>query len=138
MDKKKQAEANSQMNAQAQQQSLQMKAQADSELMAQELSLKTDLSNVESRNKMREIILTGILTNMGKGIQVDEKWKPVVDEIIQNVGLPLFAENMNMTQQMQQGGNSEQQIQEQEQSEQMQQQGQDMPQEEMEQQLQMQ
>ncbi len=136
-DKKKQVEANSQMNAQAQQQSLQMKAKADSQLMTQELSLKTDLSNTESRNKMREIILTGILANMGKGIQVDEKWKPVVDEIIQNVGLPLFAENMNMTQQMQQGGNSEQQMQKQAQGEQIQQQGQEMPQEEMEQQLQM-
>lgn len=136
-DKQKQAADNSQMNAQTQQQSLQMKAQADAQLMQQELEMKSALGDKESQNKMKEIILTGAMNIMAKGLDVQPQWKPVIDEIIQNVGIPLFAENMQNEAAMQQAMQTPQGQQEMTESEQMQQQeAQEMPQEAMEQQMQ--
>lgn len=92
--KQQQAEQNSQQNAQVQQQSLQMKAAFDKDQMQTEMQLKGDLQDRESRNKLLEIFLTGALAVEQKDLDLKPEWLPLQQEIIANVLMPLFAQNM--------------------------------------------
>lgn len=99
----KQAQQNAQLNAQAQQQSLQMKQQADKDFMVNEITLKGALEDNLSKNKQKEAIINMIGGILSKGLPIPSEWKGVETEIIQNIGLPLFAENMANVQAIQQG-----------------------------------
>ena len=92
--KQQQAEQNSQQNAQVQQQSLQMKAAFDKDQMQTEMGLKGDLMDRESRNKILETFITGSLAVEAKGLDLQPEWKPLQQEIIANILMPLFAQNM--------------------------------------------
>ncbi len=95
-----QAAQNSQMNAEAQQQSLQQKAALDKEHMQVEMEMKAELSEKESKNKKEEIILNGVFQVMAKGVDVQPEWKPVIDELIHNVAIPLLSQNIQSTTQL--------------------------------------
>jgi hypothetical protein len=92
-----QADQNSKNNAQAQQDSIQAKAQADLQQAQAEAQMKSDLSEKESKNRLMEIITQGSFNVMAKGIDVQPEWKPVIQEIINNIALPLFDKNINNT-----------------------------------------
>lgn len=81
------ATKNSQENGQIQQQSLQQKAEADSMLM-----------DKEQNNEERNILLKGALDAIAKGVPLDENTKVVFDAILQNVAMPLMAENAEIQQ----------------------------------------
>jgi hypothetical protein len=130
LDRQNQAAQNSQMNAQAQQESLKIKAEADGQLMQQELTMKGQLESVMSESRMKETILKGVFDIYSKGVQMPSELDALSKEIIQNVGLPLFAQNLMAAEQVQQ---EEEAIAQQEQQGQ-EEQGQ--PQEEMQEQMQ--
>lgn len=98
-----QAQQNAEQNAQIQNTSAQAKGQQDMQLLQTELGMKGELSNAESNNKKEEILLTGFMALMAAGTPVPEQWKKVEEEIIRNVGLPLFMQNAQNTVKTQQG-----------------------------------
>lgn len=90
----KQAQQQSEMNAQAQQQSAIVAEQAKQKSMEMELQLKGQLEMGLSQARQKETILTGIFAIYSKGLPIPPELKGLETEIIQNVALPLFAENM--------------------------------------------
>lgn len=102
IDRQQQAAQNSQMNAEAQQQSIEAKAKADAELKQMEISMKGQVEMSLSKERQKEIIITGLLAIRAKGGDVGV-WGNVEQEMIQNVGLPLFAENIQQQQELQEG-----------------------------------
>lgn len=124
-----QAAQQSQMNAQVQMQSAQSAEQEKRATMQIEVETKGQIEAMISKEKQKETILQGIFGIYQKGLQVPAELKALESEILQNVALPLFAENMGnmqaMQQQMQEGSPEEQNAEG----------GQEMPQEEMEQQV---
>ncbi len=66
--------------------------------MKDEVTMKGQIENMTSREKQKEIILTGIFGMREKGVDLGG-WTSVEQEMIKNVGMPLFAENI-VTEQM--------------------------------------
>jgi hypothetical protein len=102
-----QAAQQSQMNAQVQMQSAQAAEQEKRQTMQIEVETKGQIEAMISKEKQKETILQGIFGIYQKGLQMPAELKALESEILQNVALPLFAENMGneqaMQQQMQQG-----------------------------------
>jgi hypothetical protein len=124
----------SQMNAQVQMQSAQAAEQEKRQTMQIEVETKGQIEAMISKEKQKETILQGIFGIYQKGLQVPQELKALESEILQNVALPLFAENMGNAQAMQQQmmqGQSQEGSPEEQQAES----NQEMPQEEMEQQV---
>lgn len=99
IDRQNATAANQEATFKAQQESAMQKGQMDNQNIQTELAMKAQISDTESKNRMKEIILKGTFDIMAKGMEVNPEWKPVIDELIHNVGLPLFAENMSNMQQ---------------------------------------
>jgi len=59
-----------------------------------ELEVKQKISDAETSNKLKEMIGTGLLGILQKGLPIPTEWKGVETEFIQNIGLPLFAQNV--------------------------------------------
>lgn len=59
-----------------------------------EVDTKGQIDMALSKEKQKEIILTGVFSIYQKGLQMPQELKGLETEIIQNVALPLFAENM--------------------------------------------
>jgi hypothetical protein len=111
------AEQQSQMNAQIQMQAAQAAEEQKRQTLAMELQTKGQVEEMVSKEKQKQVILTGIFGIYQKGLPVPDALKNLEAEIIQNVAMPLFAENMANTMAMQQaaaeqmpeeGGESEQ------------------------------
>jgi hypothetical protein len=122
MQEMQKAQQQSEMNAQIQMQSAQASEQEKRKTMEMEMQTKAQIESMVSRERQKETILSGIFGIYQKGMQVPDALKSLEAEIINNVALPLFAENMAMDQMMQQG-----QGQEQPQEGQQPEQGQEMP-----------
>jgi hypothetical protein len=60
------------------------------------------LEVVLSKEKQKQTILEGIFSIYSKGLQVPSELKGLETEILQNVALPLFAENMSNVNAMEQ------------------------------------
>lgn len=103
-----QAQQQSQMNSDNQVQSAQAAEKAKQETMQAELTMKAQIEQSLSADKQKETIITMIGAILSKGLPIPAEWKQVEQEIIMNVGLPLFSQNLAMTQQMQQGMQQEQ------------------------------
>jgi hypothetical protein len=106
-NKKEQAKANMdsiKANAEAQQASLQQKAKADADLEIAKQRAEAEREENGSENKKKEILLQGVLqminTSMTAGQPIPAEYKPIVNQALLNVGLPLMAENTEMQQQM--------------------------------------
>ena len=56
-----------------------------------------------SENKQKEVILTGIFGIYQKGLQMPSELKGLETEILRNVALPLFAQNLSDTQEIMRG-----------------------------------
>ena len=102
------AQQQSEMNAQIQMQSAQAAEMEKRKTMEMELQTKAQIEAMVSREKQKETILSGIFGIYQKGMQIPESLKALESEIINNVALPLFAENMAIQQQMSGGAEEEQ------------------------------
>jgi hypothetical protein len=91
--KQQESAQNSQQQADAATQAQQQKSQADFQHMQMELQLKAQTEQAASNNRKEEILLNGVMQIMAKGLEVKPEWQGVVNEMIANVALPLFAKN---------------------------------------------
>ena len=71
--------------------------------LAMELNIKKQISDSETNNKIKQEIVTGIFSIYSKGLPIPPELKGLEKEIIQNIGLPLFAENISNVQAMADG-----------------------------------
>ena len=120
--KEKQSAQQSKMNADNQQQAGIAVEKEKQNSIQIEISMKTQLETILSNNKQKEAILHLFAGIYAKGLPVPDNLKQLEAELIQNLGLPLLANNIQTEQQMQQAG------QQQPQQGQQQQQGQAQPQ----------
>ncbi len=86
--------------------------------MQYEVNTKGTIEVAISKEKQKEALITGFMGAMQKGIAIPSEWKGVESELIQNLALPLFSENMQNVKTIEQG---ERQAQEQDANEQLQQ-----------------
>lgn len=68
--------------------------EAKSKSMQMEIQMKSQIEIILSSEKQKEIILAGIFGIYQKGVAMPPELQSLSKEIIQNVGLPLFAQNM--------------------------------------------
>lgn len=104
-NKREQAKAQSEnvrMNAEAQAQSLQQKGQMDAQLEQIKQQAEAAKSDTEAKNKKEQILLQGILqiynTSLTAGAPIPAELKPLINQTLQNVGLPIMMENKEMQQ----------------------------------------
>lgn len=90
-------------NAKVQQQSLQMKAQADMALEQAKAQFEAQKNQDLSRSKKEELFITGIFAILAKGGAIPDQLQPVASELFTNVGLPLFAANQQAKAALSQG-----------------------------------
>lgn len=93
----------SQMNAKAQQDSLKMKAQTDQDLEQLKAQLESQKNQDLSRAKKEELFIQGIFAVWTKGGVLPQELAGVANELVTNVGLPLFAANQQNKAALQQG-----------------------------------
>ncbi|HEY8687743.1 MAG TPA: hypothetical protein VIM07_00800 [Chitinophagaceae bacterium] len=74
------------------------KGAMDLENLKKKLELEGDAAKEASKNKMKEIALQGAFQVMSsKEGDVKPEWTPVINELIQNIMLPLLAQNIQHT-----------------------------------------
>ena len=134
-----QAQMNQQQTIQGQMQAAQMAEAEKRKSLEMELAIKKQISDMQTANDLKKTMVAGLFGIYQKGLQVPAELKDLETEVLQNIALPLFSENMGnmgaMMQQMQQqqaGQEGEQQEAEQGQQEP---QSEEMPQEGQEQQI---
>jgi len=134
-----QAQMNQQQTIQGQMQAAQVAEAEKRKSLEMELSIKKQISDMQTANDLKKAMVAGLFGIYQKGLQVPAELKDLETEVLQNIALPLFSENMGnmgaMMQQMQQqqpGQEGEQQEAEQGQQEP---QSEEMPQEGQEQQI---
>lgn len=105
--KMQQAQQNAEMNAQAQQQAVQMKAQADTQMKDMDLQTKMQLGQMEKEKialqGMFQLYNTLLSPKTGEGSiampntsKIPAELQPLMNAIINNVAMPLVAENAQM------------------------------------------
>ena len=109
-----QAQHQSEMNSKAQQESAVVAEQEKRKSLEMEIQVKSEMETALSAAKQKEIILQGIFGIYAKGVPMPAELQGLTDEIIKNVGLPLFAENVQNQQAMQEGAEDQQMAQQQE------------------------
>lgn len=76
----------------------QQKGEQDLQLLQEKLKIEGEAAKENSKNKMREIALQGTFQVMAsKEAEVQQEWMPVIQEMIHNVMLPLFSDNIQHT-----------------------------------------
>lgn len=124
ISQQQQAAQQSQMNAQIQMQAAQASEQEKRNTLQMEVESKGQLEVLLSKERQKETILQGIFGIYQKGLAVPETLKGLEAEILQNVAMPLFAENQQNNQAMQEAAMQQQQQMAEES-------GEEMPEEEM-------
>lgn len=125
-----QAMQNQQMTIQGQMQSAQMAEEEKRKSLEMELAIKKQISDLQTNNDLKKAMVTGLFGIYERGLQVPSELKALESEIIQNIGLPLFAENLANVDQMQQAMAQQQQEQGQPQEEGQEQEAQQSPEQE--------
>lgn len=129
-----QAQQNAQMNAQAQQQSIQMKAQMDMQHEQMKIQAEQAKNADLSRAKKEELFIQGIFAIWTKNGALPPELNGIAQELVQNVGLPLFAANKQNEMALQQSMAQMAQGQQQDQQEPEAEEQQEEPQQEMQEQ----
>lgn len=111
----KQAESQAQMNANAQKESGLAVEAAKQESLKAELMVKMQIEQASSHAKQKEAIVAGFFSIYSKGLQVPPELKKLEAEMIKNSAIPLFVENVQSEQELQQQA-EEAQMQQEEQS----------------------
>jgi len=107
------AKQNQDATFQAQNESAKTAEQEKRKTMEMEVGAKGQIEMATSKEKQKEIVLQGIFSIYSKGLQMPTELKGLEKEMIQNVALPLFAENMGNVNAMQQEQSEEEMPQEQ-------------------------
>lgn len=128
-----QAEKNQRDTFEGQQQSAIITEKEKRKSLAMELRVKAAISDRESNNAIKLATITQILMLRAKGLPIPAEWASVEAEVIRNVEIPLFKENVSSindiaNQIMAQSEDEEQQEQESEMDEQQEPQMQEQPQ----------
>lgn len=89
-----QAMQNQQMTIQGQMQSAQMAEQERRKSLEMELEIKKRISDAETTNELKKSMVAGLFGIYQKGMAVPVELKPLEAEILQNIAMPLFAENV--------------------------------------------
>jgi hypothetical protein len=89
-----QAQDNQNITIKGQQDSARIAEQEKRKSLALELKTKALISDKETNNALKVATVTQILALRAKGVPLPSQWESVENEIIKNVELPLFAENM--------------------------------------------
>lgn len=93
-----QAAQNAQDNITSQQVSAKAKGDMELKQLEKKLELESEAQDKQSKNKLKEIALQGVFQVMSsKEGDVQPEWRPVMGELIQNIMLPLFADNIQHT-----------------------------------------
>lgn len=85
---------NQQATIQGQIQSAQAAEQAKQESTAQEIQLSQSKETALAKERQKEALINGFMGALGKGVVIPTEWKQVEMELIRNIALPLFAENV--------------------------------------------
>ena len=89
-----QAMQNQQMTIQGQMQAAQVAEQEKRKSLEMELEMKKMISDMETTNDIKKSMVSGLFGLYQKGVPVPQELKALESEIIQNIALPLFAENV--------------------------------------------
>jgi hypothetical protein len=89
-----QAIQNQQMTIQGQMQAAQVAEQEKRKSLEMELEMKKMISDMETTNDIKKSMVSGLFGLYQKGVPVPQELKALESEIIQNIALPLFAENI--------------------------------------------
>ncbi len=89
-----QAMQNQQMTIQGQMQSAQLAEEERRKSLEMELAIKKQISDAETTNELKKSMVAGLFGIYQKGLPVPSELKALEAEILQNIALPLFAENI--------------------------------------------
>lgn len=92
-----QAMMNQQMTIQGQMQSAQLAEQEKRKSLELELQVKKQISDMETANDLKKAMVSGLFNIYAKGLEVPEELKALETEVIKNIALPLFSENLGQT-----------------------------------------
>ena len=95
-------------NAQVQQQSAQQAQQGQMAMQQQELQVKSQMEDAQLRRQKELAVVNGIFGIYQKFGQIPDELKPLANEMISNVSMPILEENKEMTDAMQQQAQKEQ------------------------------
>lgn len=100
-----------QQNAQIQQQSLQMKAEADQKMQSDKLAADKDMEDFKSTKQKELALLNGFLTVAAKDEsgQMIKTFLPAIQQLVPNITIPLAKENEDMQEALMQEEQQEQQ-----------------------------
>ena len=118
-----QAAQNQQATIEGQMQSAKMAEEERRKSLQEELAVKKQISDAQTNNELKKVMVAGLFGIYEKGLPMPPELKALESEIIQNIALPLFSENLSnidgyhqqleQMQQMQQGQQGQEQGQEQ-------------------------
>lgn len=86
---------NQQATIQGQIQSAQAAEEAKRETMAQETEMKSQVEMAGAKERQKEALINGFMGALGRGVPVPAEWKQVETELIKNIAIPLFAQNIS-------------------------------------------
>lgn len=93
-----QTEQNQQANLQAQRQTAIDSGNAEMAQLQKKLDIQAKADTERNQNDLKKIALQGMFTVMAsKDGEVQPEWKPIVNEMIQNIMLPLLKDNLGHT-----------------------------------------
>jgi len=97
------AQQNQQQTIDGQIQSATVSEKEKRKSMIQEVTMKGQIEAMVSQEKQKEALITGFMGALQKGVAIPIEWKGVETEIIKNVAIPLFAQNVQNMQQIADG-----------------------------------
>lgn len=106
--KAKEAQRQSEMNAQIQAEAGKSVEIEKRKTLQEEIMVKSQLELALSQNKQKQTILDGIFSIYAKGTPMPQELAPLAQQVILNVGLPLFNQNQQTVQGMQEQAEQQQ------------------------------
>lgn len=107
-DKAQQAAQASQQNAQIQIESAKSKSEGDMQLKQMEAMLKDQSISIQSKEKQKEILLTGLMDLMKSGQAIPSALAPLADQMFKSVGIEVFSQTQEQVKTLQEQEMAEQ------------------------------
>ena len=98
-----QAQMNQQQTIQGQIAAAQSAETEKRKTLEMDLAIKKQISDMQTANELKKTMIAGLFGIYQKGLQVPQELKALEQEVLQNIALPLFAENMSNEAAMAQG-----------------------------------
>jgi len=94
---RQESDRNIQLNAKAQQKSLEAKGEMDDAMQTKELAAKKDVLEFESTKAKELAMVNGMWMGISKGVITPDIAMPVLQQLMPNIKIPLIMENKQMT-----------------------------------------